>query len=105
MVEITDSNDATVLRRHLGQIHFRESSVVNIHLDDSQTENENPGDPLTDKTTAESTLLPPTMVPVRQASQVDGELLGGRRDVISLRISRVMQSGTASSWPAKTSRQ
>lgn len=49
-VETTDLNDATVHRRHLNQIHFRESSMPNVDLDDSHMDNENSDYLFTDNT-------------------------------------------------------
>lgn len=64
---------------HLSHIHFRETSVPNVHSDDTQTESENPSDLMIDKVVTESTSTPSVAVPVRksvrQVSQIDEELL------------------------------
>lgn len=77
MVGIIEKNDTTVHRRHLSQIHFKEPSTPCVYLNDSQAENENPGDLLTDKAVADSTTMPPLAVAIRksfrQAIQVDWE--------------------------------
>ena len=86
MVEITDLSDATVHRRHIDQIHFRESSTPepktteeepddSVHSSQPQ-HTEDDVNPAEEHTTTPSDEVPLALRrPVRRASQFDEALL------------------------------
>lgn len=62
MVKVNYLIDRTVSRRHFGQIHFKETSVVRVGLDSSQIETKCPYNWVTDVPAPENTSTIPVSV-------------------------------------------